>query len=45
MYLVTEELLGEAHGEDERALVSFMFFLGFAVFLVMEKFTPETAHP
>lgn len=40
MYLVTEELLGEAHEEDERAVVSFMFFLGFAVFLVMDKLTP-----
>lgn len=40
MYLVTEELLGEAHEEDEKAVVTAMFFLGFLVFQVLDMLAP-----
>ena len=40
MYLVTEELLGEAHEEDEKWVVMAMFFLGFLVFQVLDLLTP-----
>lgn len=38
LYLVTEELLVEAHEAPETPLLSAMFFLGFLVLLVIEMF-------
>ena len=35
LYLVTEELLREAHEERESAIGTAMFFLGFLIFLVI----------
>lgn len=35
LYLVTEELLREAHEEHETAVATASFFLGFLVFLVV----------
>ena len=35
LYLVTEELLREAHEERETALGTAMFFVGFLAFLVI----------
>jgi len=35
MYLVTEELLVEAHKEPETPMATGMFFLGFLVFLIL----------
>ena len=35
LYLVTEELLREAHEERETALGTLMFFVGFPAFLVV----------
>jgi ZIP family zinc transporter len=38
LYLVTEELLVEAHEEPETPLLTAMFFVGFVVLLVIEMF-------
>jgi ZIP family zinc transporter len=35
MYLVTEELLVEAHKEPETPLATGMFFIGFLIFLLL----------
>lgn len=35
LYLVTEELLVQAHEEEDKPLYTFTFFLGFLVFLVL----------
>lgn len=35
LYLVTEELLVEAHKEEDKPMYTFTFFLGFLVFLIL----------
>lgn len=35
LYLVTEELLVEAHSEEDKPLYTATFFLGFLIFLVL----------
>ncbi|NWP75002.1 transporter, partial [Escherichia coli] len=37
LYLVTEELLVEAHARRDTPLISAMFFIGFLVLLLIEE--------
>jgi len=40
LYLVTEELLVEAHkGEQDSTFSTTMFFVGFLIVLILENFT------
>ena len=41
LYLVTEELLVEAHEQPDTPLITSMFFIGFLLLLLLEEFLPR----